>query len=140
MKRAAIAFVGGALLAYGSICLKLLAYVFSPNGPHLNRNLRLSWFLGGALQGIVVSVVWLLALQYLRPSASLRRMLLVVGVVFVFAVALPCPSILNGSWGDDLTGVYAILVWVGTALCVWVSPFGRGQGGEGAEVEPPAES
>ena len=140
MKRAAIAFVCGALLAFGSIGLSLLPSGFNPIGPHYNSNLHLTWFLGASLQGALVAGLWLLALQFVRPSASMRRMLLVVGVVFVFAVAIPCPSILDGSWGDGLVGVYAILVWAGTALCVWVSPFGRGRDGEGTDPELPAES
>lgn len=138
--RTAVALACGTLLAVGSIGLALFPNAFNPTGSDFNRNLHLTWFLGVSLQGVLVAGVWLLALQLLRPSASIGRMLLVVGVVFVLAVAVPCPAILNGGWADGLVGVYATLVWAGTALCVWVSPFGKGQDGERADPKRPAGS
>ena len=119
MKRAAVALLFGGLLAAGSIGLALLPNAFNQMGDDYNQNLRLTLFLGTALQGGLVAGLWLLALHFLRPSASTGRLLLVVGVTVLLAAAVPCPSILSGSWADGLIGVYAVLAGMGAALCVW---------------------
>lgn len=107
------------LLGLASIGLALLPNAFNSLGIHYNRNLHLTWFLGCSLQGLLAASLWALTIHFRSPSASTKRLLLVIAVVALFAVVVPCPAILDGAWADRLVGVYALFTWSSAAFCAW---------------------
>lgn len=121
MKRVAAAILVGLLVGAVSIPLTALPNAFNSIGwPTFNRNLRLTWFLGCALQGLLAAGLLAAAWQKARPSPSVGRVLQAWGLTALLGVFIPAPGILDGAYADGLTGWYAVLAGVAGAIFVWV--------------------
>jgi hypothetical protein len=120
MKRIIIAVIIGVLAGVISIPLALLPNVFNSVGASaFNQNLRLTWFLGCALQGLLAAGLLVASLQKVCKSPSVGRALQAWGLTALLGVIIPAPSILNGKYADGLTGWYAVLVCIASAIFVW---------------------
>src|SRR6476620_12528118 len=103
MKQHVIALLCGIAAGLLSIGLALLPNAFNSTGSgHFNENLRLTCFLGNALEGLLASALLLACWQRVRPSASVSRMLHGWAVTALLGVLIPSPGILSGSYADGL--------------------------------------
>ena len=116
MRRSVKAALSG--LVVGSVCIGLVALpnAFNPHDGQFNNRLKLIWFLGLSMPGLVMSLVLgLWARRRLEPHAVLITWCSAV----VLAVTLPAPAILSGTWADGLICWYIPAAVVIGALWGW---------------------
>ena len=119
MKRLTAAVVIGIAAGMLSILLALLPNVFnSVESIAFNQNLRLTWFLGCSLQGLLAAGLLVVSWQKAHPSLSVHRVLQTWGLTALLGVAIPAPSILNGKYADGLCRIYALLVGIAAIMLV----------------------
>lgn len=120
MKRVIVVILIGSVAGMISIPLALLPGMFnSIESSMFNRNLRLTWFLGCSLQGLLAAGLLVASWQKARPRHSVQRILQTWGITALLGVMIPAPSILNGRYADCLTLWYAALVGIAGILFVW---------------------
>jgi hypothetical protein len=130
MKRLTASIVIGIAAGMLSIPLALLPNVFNPvESSAFNHNLRLTWFLGCSLQGLLASGLLVVSWQKAHPTLSVHRVLHTWGLTALLGVAIPAPCILNGKYADGLCGCYALLVGIAAIMFVltgWARPQTHG--------------
>lgn len=117
MNRSLACLAAAVAAAALSIGLALLPNAFNPMDGGYNDRLRLTWFLGVALQGLAAAGAMAALLSRLLPKSA--AIWSVWGVTAALGVAVPAPGMLSGSYADRLLGVYAVLVGVSFAGLVW---------------------
>lgn len=91
----------------------------SIENPNFNTNLRLTWFAGVSLQGILAAALLAVSIPKLLKVSSTAWGLWACGLTAVLAAVVPAPCILWGRYADGLVGIYAIAVTLAGALFAW---------------------